>query len=120
MNTTALHDQRYESLTFDRCNNMLFKVYWIGYKIPIFIWRFPFKIEYLHGIQLTSGFFLVFFSFFFWHLAAGGHIRKYPSIIYRQIFDVICALVGNKIVDQSDVVGASPVGAAPTISSFST
>ena len=29
-------------------------------------------------------------------------------------------LVCNKIVDHSDVVGASPVGAAPTTSSFST
>ena len=29
------------------------------------------------------------------------------------------ALIGNKIVDHSDVVGASPVGAAPTTSSFS-
>ena len=29
-------------------------------------------------------------------------------------------LVGNKIVDNSDVVGASPVGAAPSTSSFST
>ena len=29
-------------------------------------------------------------------------------------------LVGNKTVDHSDVVGASPVGAAPTTSSFST
>ena len=28
--------------------------------------------------------------------------------------------VGNKIVDNSDVVGAAPVGAAPTTSSFST
>ena len=28
-------------------------------------------------------------------------------------------LVGNKIVDYLDVVGASPVGAAPTTSSFS-
>ena len=28
------------------------------------------------------------------------------------------ALVGNKIVDNSDVVGASPIGAAPTTSSF--
>ena len=28
--------------------------------------------------------------------------------------------MGNKIVDHSDVVGASPVGAAPTTSSFST
>ena len=29
-------------------------------------------------------------------------------------------LDGNNIVDHSDVVGASPVGAAPTTSSFST
>ena len=29
-------------------------------------------------------------------------------------------LFGNQIVDHSDVVGASPVGAAPTASSFST
>ena len=29
-------------------------------------------------------------------------------------------LVGNKVVDHSDVVGASPGGAAPTTSSFST
>ena len=29
-------------------------------------------------------------------------------------------LLGNKIVDHSDVVGASPVGAAPTTSSFLT
>ena len=28
--------------------------------------------------------------------------------------------LGNKIIDNSDVVGASPVGAAPTTSSFST
>ena len=30
------------------------------------------------------------------------------------------SLAGNKFVDHSDVVGASPVGAAPTTSSFST
>ena len=29
-------------------------------------------------------------------------------------------LVGNKIVDHSDVVGAPPVGSAPTSSPFST
>ena len=34
--------------------------------------------------------------------------------------DIRRTLVGNKIVDHSDVVGASPVGAAPTTSSFST
>ena len=29
-------------------------------------------------------------------------------------------IIGNKIIDHSDVVWASPVGAAPTTSSFST
>ena len=39
---------------------------------------------------------------------------------YRQVSNISRTLVGNKIVDHSDVVGASPVGAAPTTSSFST
>ena len=39
---------------------------------------------------------------------------------YRQVSNIRRTLVGNKIVDYSDVVGASPVGAAPTTSSFST
>ena len=39
---------------------------------------------------------------------------------YRQVSNISCTFVGNKIVDNSDVVGASPVGAAPTTSSFST
>ena len=45
-----------------------------------------------------------------------------PSEIcsYRKTSNISRTLVGNKIVDNSDVVGASPVGAAPTTSSFST
>ena len=39
---------------------------------------------------------------------------------YRQISNISYTLVGNEIVDHSDVVGASPVGAAPTRSSSST
>ena len=39
---------------------------------------------------------------------------------YRETSDISRTLVGNKIVDNSDVVGVSPVGAAPTTSSFST
>ena len=39
---------------------------------------------------------------------------------YHQTSNIICTWVGHKIVDHSDVVGASPVGAAPTTSSFST
>ena len=36
------------------------------------------------------------------------------------IYNIRRTSVGNKIVDHSDVVGASHVGAAPTTSSFST
>ena len=39
---------------------------------------------------------------------------------YRQVSNIRRTLVGNKIVDHWDVVGASPVGASPTTSSFST
>ena len=41
-------------------------------------------------------------------------------LTYRNTFNICRTLVGNKIVDNSDVVGASPVGAAPTTSSLST
>ena len=43
-----------------------------------------------------------------------------PDDTYRKVSNIRRTLVGNKIVDHSDVVGASPVGAAPTTSSFST
>ena len=39
---------------------------------------------------------------------------------YRQVSNIRRTLIGNGIVDNSDVVGASPIGAAPTTSSLST
>ena len=42
------------------------------------------------------------------------------NVKYHKTSDISRTLFGNKIVDNSDVVGASPVGAAPTTSSFST
>ena len=42
------------------------------------------------------------------------------TIKYRQISNISRTLVGNKFVDHSDVVGASPAAAAPTTSSFLT
>ena len=45
---------------------------------------------------------------------------KQYKTIYCQTSNISHNLVGNVIVDLSDVVGASPVGAAPTTSSFST
>ena len=38
------------------------------------------------------------------------------AIEYRKTSNIRRTLVGNKIVDHSDVVGAPPVGAAPTTS----
>ena len=40
--------------------------------------------------------------------------------IYRKTSNISRILVGNKIIDRSDVVGASPAGAAPNTSSFLT
>ena len=39
---------------------------------------------------------------------------------YRKTSNISRTLVGNKVVDNSDAVGASPVGTAPTTSSFPT
>ena len=47
------------------------------------------------------------------------HFSKLSNT-YRQVSNIRRALVGNKFVDHSDVVGVSPVGTAPTASSFST
>ena len=47
------------------------------------------------------------------------HMGMHIVFGYRKTSNIRRTLVGNKIVDHSDVVGASPVGAAPTTSSFS-
>ena len=59
------------------------------------------------------------------HLPISFRIASLPlgqayQMKYRKTSNISRILVGNKIVDNSDVVGASPVGAAPTTSSFST
>ena len=42
------------------------------------------------------------------------------TLWYRQISNISCTFEGDQTVDHSDAVGASPVRAAPTTSSFST
>ena len=42
------------------------------------------------------------------------------DLIYRQTSTISRTFTGNENVDHSDVVGASPVGVAPTTTSFST
>ena len=46
--------------------------------------------------------------------------QKKDHLWYHKISNIRRTLTCNKLVDHSDVVGASPVGAAPTTSSFST
>ena len=51
---------------------------------------------------------------------AMGNPARNNFVTYRKTSNISRTLVGNKIVDNSDVIGASPIGAAPTTSSFST
>ena len=58
-----------------------------------------------------------------WCLYSPGAARSHQIcsailyyVVHRQTYNISHTLVGNKIVDHSDVVGASPVGAAPTTS----
>ena len=62
---------------------------------------------------------LLVFSFVDYRIAPWTPFTKL-GLTYRKTSNIRRPFVGNKIVDHSDVVGASPVGAAPTKSSFST
>ena len=62
------------------------------------------KLEYNIDLDFTSIYLKIFTT----------------NLNYHKTSSISRTLVGNKIVDNSDVVGASPVGAAPTTSSFST
>ena len=54
-----------------------------------------------------------------WIMLVWSHIDTGKEI-NRKISNIKRALVDNKFGDHSDVVGISPVGAAPTTSSFQT
>ena len=49
-----------------------------------------------------------------------GRVEGVMHYTYRKTSNISRTLVCNKTVDHSDVDGASPVGAAPTTSSFLT
>ena len=61
---------------------------------------------------------------FHWLKIVNSWLARYQGLEYgpryRKTSNIRRTSAGNKIVDHSDVVGASPVGAAPTTSSFST
>ena len=47
------------------------------------------------------------------------NLKWMAHLLYRQTSNISHTLVGKKIDDHSDVVGASPVGVSPPMSSFS-
>ena len=49
------------------------------------------------------------------------YAKSWPNLaIYCEVSNISRTSIGNEIVDHTDLVGSSPVGAAPTPSSFST
>ena len=72
----------------------------------------------LTGGSLSNNYISIFFSISMQKESHGVSLLE--RWIPFTVSNIRCTLVGNRIVDHSDVVGASPVGAAPTKSSFST
>ena len=76
--------------------------------------RFTFKQKY--HVDLTYILIIMYTTLYpLFHVCSVFYI-----MIYRRVSNIRRTLAGNQIVDHSDVVGASPVGAAPITSSFST
>ena len=69
--------------------------------------------QFTEFVQKTSMAILTSYNHLLWQKSIGVEDLNQTSNISH-------TSVGNNIVDHSDVVGASSVGAAPTTSSFST
>ena len=70
-----------------------------------------FGFVFLNVIHIRDLIFIFEFIFIYLFVAA-------LAAMYRKTSNISNTLAGIKIVDYSDVAGASPVGAAPTTSSF--
>ena len=71
------------------------------------------------GVKIMYDFICIHSIFLTQFIITEGNAHIY-SPIYHQVSNTRRILERNWIVDCSDVAGASPVGAAPTTSSFST
>ena len=87
------------------CSYIWIQTFWI------FIWKFQ-KSIFLFDLHTWCK--TVFLK------ASAITIHVFYWMYYCKTSKIKCTSVGNKIVGHSDIVGASPVGAAPTISLFST
>ena len=110
-------------------SNELGSVTWIATKyLKTVSWRnhteelttlWPQNISYWPKINIPSSNFTILMLNTL-KLQLHSYVTAVKFLTYRQVSNIRGTLVGNYIVDHSDVVGASPVGAAPTTSSFST
>ena len=75
-------------------------------------------IQHHVTIEIKSELLLITYIKYF--INAPKHMLFLFNKQYHKTSNIRRTLLGDKIVDNSDVVGALPVGAAPTTSSFST
>ena len=97
---------------------LLFIIYYFIHHLSItYYWTFQQKL-----CQNENFLVIIIFTVIFGYSQTNGYQCSGTVSIwkYHQISNMSRTLIGNKIVDHSDVVGAAPVGAAPTTSSFST
>ena len=99
---------------------------WVCMKMPSYQYRKShcgdktiFWTYYYNCFIHTIGF-LILVMIFKMNQGPAQLTSHYQQQWYCQTSNISRTLVGNKMVDHSAVVGASPVGAAPTTSSFST
>ena len=81
-------------------------------------WPFRNRLSYRGSSQISYNIrhFGILFLINYTYLVYTQHCTQ----SYRKTSNISRTIVGNKFVDHSDVVGASPVGAAPTTSAFTT
>ena len=121
-------DQSSASLAFVRGMTAIYRECAGTGKNVDYLWHF--SVEKWYDMQINI-YFSLKYQISYPQLIVLKNINRLPSDIhktcafmtkriYRRVSNISSTLVGNKIVDHSDVVGASPVGAVPTTSSFST
>ena len=75
-----------------------------------------YRLKFGNGWLILSNILLGRWLFIHVGIKVKRYVMIRVKINYRQISNIRRALVGNTLGDHSDVVGASPAGAAPTTS----
>ena len=106
-------------IEIDMWSQIRYSVPWINNWVPWYWMRYNSMhwnnaLGFYFHIQLGA---IIIRSSITWYWI---HQCSYWSRICCQTSNISCTLVGNKFVDHSDVVGALPVGDAPSTSLFST